>query len=79
VTPAQPRGSYSLPDYSQAEKSYRAASIQRDHLTAGIITAVGYVEDAQRFADVVPWEMAEWLRRAHHDLQFALDAAESVR
>lgn len=71
--------SYCAPDYSLAEKSYRASSIQRDHLTAGILVALGNIEQAQRLAGEKHWELGEMLRRAHHDLKSALDAAELVR
>jgi hypothetical protein len=72
--------SYSAPDYSRAEKSYRAASIQRDHLTAGVILALDNIDDVRRrLGDALPWEVNELLKRAHHDLKFAVDAAEGVR
>lgn len=71
--------SYSLPDFSHAEKSYKVASIARDHLASGIIVALGSIESAQRVTPAVPWELGEWLRRARRDLEFALDAAEGER
>ena len=71
---------YSAPDYSRTDKSYRAASIQRDHLTAGVLLALGHIEEMQhRLGEALAWEVGELLRRAHHDLKFALDAARSTR
>ena len=69
---------YGTPDHSRAEKSYRAASIQRDHLTAGALLALGNLDDLHCcLGDRLSWEVEQLLKRAQHDLTFALDAAET--
>ena len=68
------------PDYSRAEKSYRAASIQRDHLTAYVLAALGEMDELEReWLRPLPPDVKVGLSKVRRELQGGLDAAEGVR
>lgn len=69
-----------LPDYSRAEKSYRAASIQRDHLTAHVVSALDELDALKReWALPMPEALERRITTARTELERGLDAAETVR
>ena len=66
-----------LPDYSRAEKSYRAASIQRDHLSSSVIGALEQLDQlAANFA--LPDPISERVSGITAELERGLDAAEAT-
>lgn len=68
------------PDYSRAEKSYRAASIQRDHLTSYVLSAMRELDELEReWVRPLPLDVKQGLGKVRRELQGGLDAAEDVR